>query len=241
MPQPLNHSTIAAREIRVPLAKNYYGYDDTTKFFAGIVLHHKPIPDAWGFPERKCPVKKQAIILACLALGGTLFWLHHDYTSSFRLLSVKLTAIIDDPEKPTGKTLVFATLSHQPKYFFVPESVRRFFYTQPSLCFTTSTGAELQDDYVTTPCFNEESVADRKWQIHEMALNEFKVYFLHDARQIKPTQLFYKTILGQRGMWVNMKLAGYLVPPPAVSQTVFVDFGPYCQTQRETCRRIFGW
>lgn len=132
----------------------------------------------------------------------------YDYYHSLDLRDAKLVRIVDDKDKPDCKVLVFSTLSNYPAYPFIPDKVRRFFGMQPLLCFVTPDGQLFMDNYVSYPCYDQENDSEKVAKSHEMESSEFAIALYTTADKFDKTQLLYKTMMKQHGMWVKLRLMG---------------------------------
>ncbi len=174
-------------------------------------------------------------LLALISYGG------YDYFHGLEIIDAKIVKIIDDPEKPGGEALLISVLSDYPPYPFVSDSVRRFFLLSPRICFIKPDGSELVNDDVQSPCSYEEDQGKKWAKMHRMEKSEFLIQFYQG--QITPNRKrdFYNTMVQKRGLWAKFQLIGFLVPPSVESKPFFLSLEPYCKTQPEHCKRIFGW
>ncbi len=165
----------------------------------------------------------------------------YDYFHGLEIIDAKIVKIIDDPEKPDGEALLISVLSDYPAYPFVPDSVRRFFRLEPTLCFIKPDGSELVNDDVQSPCSHEEERAKKSSKMHRMEKSEFLIRFYKVQVDPNGKRDFYNTMVQKRGLWAKFQLIGFLVPPSVESKPFFLSLEPYCKTQPEHCKRIFGW
>jgi hypothetical protein len=175
------------------------------------------------------------LLLALIAYG----W--HDYYYGLTVIDAKIVNIVDDPEKQDGEALLVSVLSDFPPYPFVSDRVRRFFLLAPRICFVKPDGAELVNDDVQSPCSYEDDQSKKWTKMHQMEKSEFLIRFYKVQLDPDGKRDFFNTMVQKRGLWAKFQLVGFPVPPSVESKPFFLSLEPYCKTQPEHCKRIFGW
>lgn len=179
--------------------------------------------------------------LVCIALLVALVlvaYLFIDYYKGPVVVAATLVEVVADPVKKDRRQLTIQVISHFPKQPLIPNGVRQFFYLQPELCLVTPTGQDLMVDDLGVACFTEEGAFGKQAKSHEMEKSVFLIPFYLEPSAFNGEQLFLKALKKQSGVWVKIKLTGYLIPPPVESKPVFIHFEPWCKAHAPQCAGI---
>lgn len=150
-------------------------------------------------------------------------WVGYDYFTSLSIVDAKPVKIIADPQNPNRKQMQISVVSSFPPHPFIPNSIRYLFRLQPKLCFVNPDGSELINEDVATACFVEEDEYENKEKLHVIEKSNFLVPFYLKPARYQHTQQFYKTLLNKKGIWIQIRLAGFIVPPAVSSNPYFLS------------------
>lgn len=177
-----------------------------------------------------------SLLVALFAFIGYITFKHYN---SFVIINAALDNVLRDPVKTDRRQLVMSIITNYPKQPGIPDAMRQFFYQQPTLCVVNQDGSDLVVDDIGVSCFSEEDAFNKRAKSHEMERSEFLIPFYLNPSPFNGKQIFLKSIKMQRGVWIKMKLVGYIVPPPVETKPIFISFTPYCKTHLLECERLF--
>ncbi len=66
-------------------------------------------------------------------------------------------------------------------------------------------------------------------------MSEFIIPVNLQASRFNGQQLFLKSLIKQKGVWVKFKLGGHIFSPEVAAKAVFLSLEPYCKAQPLIC------
>lgn len=164
-----------------------------------------------------------------------------DYFTSLKVIEANIVGISTSPDNPNLRQLHISIVSTFPEHAYIPDRVRRFFYLQPMLCLRKKDGSELINDEVHSRCFSEDDASASRDKKHGLEKSNFSIPFFLGQTPYNGKRLFFKSMVQEKGLWVQFQLQGYIIVPTVEADTVFLSLEPYCKKAGEQCKQIFGW